>query len=145
MLIGVTMLYPVAILQENNHFIAKIPDLPSLQIQGDSIAQTISNVRQAIIDHLQTLADADLAIPQGQDINTHLLNPDYYGHTWAIISLDSLRLSNQTLPLRLELPKSLIRQIQQTICANQAVSHQDISQSELESFITQAIREKLAK
>lgn len=135
------MLYPVAILPKDQLFIAKIPDLPSLQIQGDTMAQTISNVRHAIIEHLQKLSDADLAIPQGQDIGTHLTNPDYYGHTWAIISLDSLRLTPQTLPIQIELPKSLIHQIHHKINAD----YQDINHSELEAFIVQAVREKLSQ
>lgn len=133
------MLYPVAMIEQDNGYVAKIPDLPTLLIEGDSMAQTISNVRAAIIHYLQSLADADLVIPEGQDIGTHLSNPQYFGHTWAIISLDSLRLSRQTLSFRLELPKSLIKQLSDTL----GVENDAISQSEIEAFIIQAVREKL--
>lgn len=133
------MLYPVAMIEQDNGYVAKIPDLPTLLIEGDSMAQTISNVRAAIIHYLQSLADADLVIPEGQDIGTHLSNPQYFGHTWAIISLDSLRLSRQTLSFRPELPKSLIKQLSDTL----GVENDAISQSEIEAFIIQAVREKL--
>lgn len=135
------MLYPVAMIEQNNGYVAKIPDLPTLLIEGDSMAQTISNVRAAIIHYLQSLADADLTIPEGQDIGTHLSNPEYFGHTWAIISLDSLRLSHQTLSFRLELPKSLIK----TLSDRLGVEDDMISQSEVEAFVIQAVREKLNK
>lgn len=130
------MIYPVAIHKENGHFFAKVPDLPSLQIDGASMADVIENARLVIIEHLQNLADNNLPINEGQDISVHLDNAEFFGHTWAIISLDSLRLAQTTLSYRLDLPKSMLAAIQNSVGGDGKLAEQ---------FILDAIREKLAK
>lgn len=136
------MLYPVAIFQQDNLFRAKIPDLPELTaIEGNSMADTITQVRHIIINHLQRLSDNDEPIPVGQELNIHLQNPEFLGHTWAIISLDSLRFVTRTLPINLNIPKALVNQMHTQLIKEQKISPEhEIEAHELEDFMLKALK-----
>lgn len=147
------MLYSVAIHQENGAFLAVVPDLPSIEVGGDNMAQVIGDVRLAIIEHLQNLVSNNQPIPAGQDIGIHLADKRFLGHTWAIVTLDSLRLSQHLVPVELAMPKSLLlsiyHELEQKI-PNQAVGDDEVgkvlevSHEFIQSFILSAIKEKLA-
>ncbi|MDO5651796.1 MAG: type II toxin-antitoxin system HicB family antitoxin [Moraxella sp.] len=130
------MLYPVAITQKDHEFFAQIPDLPELHVVGSNMADTIAKVRVAIIEYLQQLSNSNQAIPIGQPLNNHLTNPVYFGCTWAIISLDSLRFLSENLPLTVNIPKTLIMPMQQALLDSCTVSHiHEITSLHLESYI----------
>lgn len=147
------MFYSVAIHQANGAFVAVVPDLPNIEVAGESMAGVIGDVRLTIIEHLQNLVSNNQPIPAGQDIGVHLLNERYLGHTWAIITLDSLRLSQHLVSVDVSLPKSLLlsiyHELEQKI-PNQAVGDDEVgkvlevSHEFIQSFILSAIKEKLA-
>lgn len=132
------MFYTVAIHQHNGEFIAEVPDLPTLTICGDTMADVLSNARLSIIEHLQHLTDNDAPIPDGKEINVHLDNPKYYGHIWAIVSLDSLRFAPKTLSYHLDIPSRLLVQIYDNL-GNQA------NNELVQAFIIDAVSQKLSE
>lgn len=132
------MFYTIAIHQHNGEFIAEVPDLPALTIYGDTMAGVLSNARLSIIEHLQALADNDTPIPDGKEIGAHLDNPKYYGHTWAIVSLDSLRFAPKTLSYPLDIPNRLLAQIYDQL-GNKADNEL------VQAFIIDAISQKLSE
>lgn len=109
------MLYSVAIYQKDQQFFAKVPDLPMLDISGASMADVIGNAKLVIIDHLQRLVNEGQALVDGQDIGVHLNNPEFFGHTWAIISLDSMRFAQKTIDYHLAIPKPTLDKIYQQL------------------------------
>lgn len=131
------MLYPIAIYQANGRFVAHAPDLPTLPIVGETMADVIHNARVVIIDYLQDLANHHQPIPKGNNISGHLDNPDYFGRTWAIISLDSLRFGQATVAYQLPLPKKTLDDIYQMLGENS-------STQTVQDFIIAAIEDKLA-
>lgn len=135
------MLYSVAIHQDNGAFLAVVPDLPNVEVGGDNMAQVIGDVRLAIIDHLQNLVSNNQPIPAGQDIGVHLGNQKYLGHTWAIITLDSLRLSQHLVPIELALPKSLLLSIYHEL--EYEANNDEIPNELLSTFIIDTIKERL--
>lgn len=135
------MIYPVAIsaqqTPERSYFVAIAPDLPELHIEGVSMADVIHNARAVIMAHLQTLAENNHAIRSGRDISEHLNNPDYFGYTWAIISLDSLRFTQAILSYRLNIPKTVLDGIYEVVG--------DTANTEaVDEFIISAIKQKLS-
>lgn len=132
------MLYPVAIYQANGQFVAHTPDLPALSIMGENMADVIRNARSIIIDHLQELADKNEPIPKGSDLGHHLDNPDFFGQTWAIISLDSLRFSQATIAYQLNIPKKLLDEIYATLGSGANVDA-------VQDFIISSVQQKLTK
>lgn len=133
------MIYPVAIQKDPNNntpFVAIVPDLPNLHIEGDSMADVIHNARLVIMAHLQSKAENNEPIASGQDISVHLDNPKFFGHTWAIISLDSLRFTQSTLTYHLTLPKTTLDAICRTLGDN-------ASPELVQAFMLDAIKHKL--
>lgn len=146
------MFYSVAIHQANGAFVAVVPDLPNIEVAGESMAGVIGDVRLTIIEHLQNLVSNNQPIPAGQDIGVHLLNERYLGHTWAIITLDSLRLSQHLVSVDVSLPKSLLLSIYHELgnqIPDRAVGDDEIEQvlqvsdGLVQEFIIDAIKEKL--
>lgn len=135
------MIYPVAIRSQDTpnhqpHFVAIAPDLPELHIEGVSMADVIHNARTVIMTHLQGLAENNQTVRSGQDIGVYLDNPEFFGCTWAIISLDSLRLTQTTLSYRLTLPKMILDNIYETV-------GETATPDMIDDFIINAIKQKL--
>lgn len=133
------MFYPVAIYEQDQQFFATVPDLPSLNIVGESMADVIKNARIVIIDYLQSLADNNQPLPKGNDINLHLDNPEFLGYIWAIISLDSLRFAQKTIHYPLMLPKALLDGIYNAL----GNTHTHLESDGIQAFILTAIEDKL--
>lgn len=128
------MLYCVAIKQYDGHFVAKVPDLPNLAIEdAQNMADSIQNARCALIDYVQNADE----MPKGKDIDAHLSNPNYFGHIWAIITLDALRFAKQYSVVSLSLPTTLLQKIHNAIGST--------DKAQLDTFISHAIADKLDK
>lgn len=132
------MLYPVAIYQKDQQFFAKVPDLPMLEICGEGMADVIGNAKLVIIDYLQGLLDEGQPLVDGQDIGVHLNNPEFFGYTWAIISLDSLRFAQKTVDYHLAMPKAILDAIYQQLGDTASVD-------KVQAFILEAITATLTE
>lgn len=129
-------LFSVAITQHGQQFHAQVPDLPTINIIGHSIADTIDKVRSAIIIHLHQLASNHEPLPEPEHITTHLNNPRFAGHTWAMISLDSMIFENQQRNFTLNIPCALATRLQ---------SHLGQDKRDIEQFIITAIANELER
>lgn len=129
--------YPIAISQQGQQFHAEAPDLPHVEIMGDSIIDTIAKARYAIAEHLQQLINDDQSIPNPHTISTHVANPIYAGCTWAIVRIDAQNFKSETPPINVQIPHALYQKISQHLNIDKA------SQIELEQFIIQLISEHI--
>lgn len=128
--------YAIAITQNKQAFHAQVPDLPSLNIVGDSIIDTIAKARATINEHLQTLTDPP---PTPQNLQTHLSNPQFVGSTWAIINVDVQFFSQLSMGVSVNLPRTLIQKIRQNLSTDQNTPNQ----ADIERFIIEALEQKL--
>lgn len=128
------MLYPIAIIQQDNLYHGRLPDIPELMIEGASMADTIANARQAVITHLQRLAEDDLPFPVDSDISTHLSGAEYAGWTWAIVSLDATRIVGEAVEVTLDIPERLMQKIQ---------THIKAENTDLQSFFIDLAKQAL--
>ncbi|WP_066800205.1 type II toxin-antitoxin system HicB family antitoxin [Moraxella oblonga] len=129
--------YPIAISQQGQYFHAQVPDLPHVEIMGDSIIDTIAKARDAIAEHLQQLINDNQSIPNPHTISTHVANPIYAGCTWAIVRIDAQNFKSETPPISVQIPHTLHQKILQHLGKDKA------SQIELEQFIIQLILEHI--
>ena len=56
--------YAVIFEQAENNWAAYVPDLPGCMITGRTLAETETNIREAIQGHLRTLQDFGDPVPQ---------------------------------------------------------------------------------
>lgn len=134
------MSYPIAISQHGQQFHAEVPDLPTIQITGDSIIDTIAQARHLITEHLQQLVnDNHTAIPTPQTISTHLTDGTYAGRTWAIVHVDAQNFTSITPPVIVRLPHSLHQKILTHLGQDPTL----ISQAELERFVVDAVLQRI--
>lgn len=128
------MLYPVAIKPHDGQFVAKLPDIPSLEITSNSMADTIAHAHQAVFAYLSDCIDQDNALPQASDINTHLVDTKYAGWTWAIISVNKHSLVGEDIELTINVSQRLYDKISE---------HIKNSDGDLQAFLINAIKDAL--
>lgn len=104
------LLYPVAIYQKADGFHAFAADMP-LTLVADSMASAINQMREAILAHLLEIKNNGNDIPLGQDLSAHLESARFEGCTWAIISLDPMRLLGAMIPINVLLPEALCERV----------------------------------
>lgn len=129
------MLYPVAIDHQAQGFVAHVPDLPALTIEGDNVADVIRNARVAIGDYLQAMVDQGEPLPKVRDLSVHLDNADFYGCIWAIVSLESAYFVPKVTDIALKLPQNTLSAI-----------HQHLKSSDpqaIQAFIVETITQRL--
>lgn len=100
------------------------------------MADVLGNARLAIIEHLQGLWEQGLPLVDGQNIGVHLNNPDFFGYTWAMIGLDSVRFAQKTVNYHLPMPQETMDNIYRQLGDKASVEG-------VRSFILQAINAAL--
>lgn len=55
--------YTVIIEESNNGYAAYLPELPGCVAAGDTEEETKALIREAVMEHLTLLADADASVP----------------------------------------------------------------------------------
>lgn len=83
------MKYPVVLHKEiNSCFGVSVPDIQGCFSAGDTKDKALHNVKLAIHDHLEILADDGKPAPIGLTIGDYLNDHDYDGGIWAYIDID---------------------------------------------------------
>ena len=60
--------------EEGGHWV-EVPALPGCYSQGESVEETLENVKEAITLYLETLMDEERDIPQNSDVVFHVTVP----------------------------------------------------------------------
>ena len=83
------MLYPVAIeaVDPKSAFGVIVPDLPGCFSAGDTYLEALANAREAILLHIQSLADMGLSSPKGRSIDDYKDAPEYQGWSWDVVEV----------------------------------------------------------
>lgn len=83
------MVYPIVLfLQDNNSYLAAVPDLFGCYAVGTTFAEAMDNIRKEIDVFLLSLIRNGGSIPESKGVNAYLGRPDYVDGTWAAISFD---------------------------------------------------------
>ena len=93
------------------HYGVTVPDLPGCFSAGDTLDEAMSNGKEAIAFHLETLTEDGAALPRTQAVHIHQANATYAGAVWAIVDINTRRFEGVAEKINITLPKRLISQI----------------------------------
>ena len=65
-----------------------VPDLPGCFSAGLTVLEALKNLNQALALHYEGLVADGQPLPQAQDVDVHLDNPQYAGSVWAEVDFD---------------------------------------------------------
>ena len=107
------MLYPIAIEKGNDSqaFGVTIPDIPGCFSAGDTMAEALENVKEAIAAHLELLAEDGEEIPLAGAVDDHMNDTEYKGYIWAVVEVDVSRYLGKAEKVNVTLPSRLIHLI----------------------------------
>ncbi|VAX07747.1 Antitoxin 1 [hydrothermal vent metagenome] len=117
------MKYPVAISKEEGScYGVTVPDVPGCFSAGDTLDEALSNVKEALSDHLELLAEDSQVAPKASLVDAFINNQDYQRAIWAYIDIDVSAFLGKTEKATITLPKLLITQIDKAVSKGAAKS-----------------------
>ena len=115
------MLYPIAIEHgdEQHAYGVVVPDIQGCFSAGDTFEEALLNAKEAIMGHLEILAEGGTLPPVPSDAGKYIDEPDYKGWLWALVEIDTEPYMGKSEKINVTLPKLLLLQIQEEIKENQ--------------------------
>lgn len=119
----IEMKFPVVLHKDaDSDYGVIVPDVPGCFSAGGTVAQALENVKDALSLHYEGLvADGD-PLPQVQEIDAHLDNPDFAGGVWAVVDFDITPYFGKSVRFNATLPEQLLERIDQTVRRDQRYS-----------------------
>ncbi|BAU72166.1 type II toxin-antitoxin system HicB family antitoxin [Metapseudomonas furukawaii] len=110
------MKFPVALHKDpDSDYGVTVPDVPGCFSAGATVAEALDNVLEALTLHFEGLvADGD-ALPQPQDVDIHIANPDFAGGVWAVVDFDITPYLGKTVRFNATLPENLLQRIDERV------------------------------
>ena len=110
------MKFPVVIHKDaDSDFSVTVPDVPGCFSAGSTFSEALENVREALALHLEGLVADDEALPQAQEVDAHLSNPDYADGVWAVIDFDLTPYLGKSVRFNASLPEHLLNRIDEKV------------------------------
>ena len=88
-----------------------IPDVPGCFSAGPTVAQALENAQEALALHFEGLVADGNSLPQAQEIDIHIANPDYAGGVWAVVDFDVTPYLGKAVRFNATLPENLLDRI----------------------------------
>ena len=107
------VVFPIAIEpgDEDHAFGVVVPDLPGCFSAGDNMEEALVNVREAISLHMTGMIEEGMEFSERKPIEEHRENPDYANWIWAVVDVDDVRETHQSICVNITLPKGLLNRI----------------------------------
>jgi predicted RNase H-like HicB family nuclease len=96
-----------------------VPDIPGCFSAGVTLAQALDSVKEALALHCEGLVIDGEPLPQAQDIEAHLDNPEFSGGVWAIVEFDVAPYFGKAVRFNATLPEQLLERIDQKVQRDQ--------------------------
>ena len=110
------MKFPVVIHKDaDSDFSVTVPDVAGCFSAGSSFSEALENVHEALALHLEGLVADDEALPQAQEVDAHLDNPDYAGGVWAVVDFDLTPYLGKSVRFNASLPEHLLNRIDEKV------------------------------
>lgn len=115
------MYYPVAIEQgdDTHAYGVVVPDIAGCFSAGDSFEEALENVREAIAEHLEILAEDGVDIPLPTQAKNFVGQDEYQGYVWAMVDVDVSRYLGKSEKVNVTLPSRLIHLIDDRVQRDQ--------------------------
>ena len=103
--------YPVAVWNTNGVYTAKVPDLPGVVTEADSIGALQNSVKEAVVGWMEAECDGGRPIPKPGGAESYTSDPDYRDCFWTQVDIDRATLFDKIGRGHYDRPgKSSIRQ-----------------------------------
>ncbi|WGE32541.1 type II toxin-antitoxin system HicB family antitoxin [Actinobacillus genomosp. 2] len=112
------MFYVVCLEKVSDGYVVSVPDVPGCFSAGDTFAEALHNVKEAIAFHIEGMLEDGEEIPQPQDLEVHLNNPEYQGLLFSGVEVDLTYLMGKSEKINVTLPSLLIRRIDELVARN---------------------------
>lgn len=107
------MEFPIAIHKDDGTVYGVIvPDIPGCHSYGETINEAISNAKEAIYGHIETLLElGDQADFSASTIDDLAKQEDYAGAIWALVNIDLSELDPKPERVNISLPRFVLHRI----------------------------------
>jgi predicted RNase H-like HicB family nuclease len=103
------MRFPVVIHKDlDSDYGVTVPDLSGCFSAGETLDEALAQVVEAIELHLEGMLLDKEPLPRPQRIEDHQQNPDFAGGIWAIVTVDTSRISGRSRRVNITLPERLL-------------------------------------
>ncbi len=103
------MRFPVVIHKDpESDYGVTVPDVPGCFSAGLTIDEALTNAAEAIETHLEGLLLDGEPLPKPTSVDHHVGNPDYAGGTWALVTVDTARLSGKSKRVNVTIPERVL-------------------------------------
>lgn len=110
------MKFPVVIHKDaDSDYGVTVPDVPGCFSAGASFSEALENVHEALALHLEGLLADGEALPQAQEVDAHLDNPDFTGGVWAVVDFDLTPYLGKSVRFNASLPEHLLNRIDEKV------------------------------
>ena len=83
------MKYPVVLhVDADSEYGVTVPDVPGCFSSGETMAEALDNVREALALHFEGLVADGCPLSPASEVDVHATNPDYAGGVWALVDFD---------------------------------------------------------
>ncbi|MEZ7176010.1 type II toxin-antitoxin system HicB family antitoxin [Pseudomonas mosselii] len=106
------MKFPVVLHKDaDSDYGVTVPDVPGCFSAGATVSEALENAQEALALHFEGLvADGD-PLPQPQEVDVYLGNPDYVGGVWAVVDFDVTPYLGKAVRFNATLPENLLHRI----------------------------------
>lgn len=110
------MKFPVVLHKDaDSDYGVTVPDVPGCFSAGATVSEALENAQEALALHFEGLvADGD-ALPQAQEVDVHLANPEYAGGVWAVVDFDVTPYLGKSVRFNATLPENLLQRIDDVV------------------------------
>ncbi|SOB78476.1 Predicted nuclease of the RNAse H fold, HicB family [Marinobacter sp. LV10R510-11A] len=134
------MRFPVALHTDNGKkYGVTVPDIPGCFSAGASEDEALDNAREAILGHLELLAEFGEEIPSANLIAEHRANPDFEGAVWGFVEIDVTPFLGKAEKINITVPRLVLIQIDRFV-----KEHPNEARSR-SAFLSEAALERMRK
>ena len=110
------MKFPVVLHKDaDSDYGVTVPDVPGCFTAGATVSEALESVQEALALHLEGLIADDQNLPQAQEVDIHLENPDFAGGVWAVVDFDLTPYLGKSVRFNASLPEHLLNRIDEKV------------------------------
>lgn len=110
------MKFPVVLHKDaDSDYGVTVPDVPGCFSAGATVSEALENAQEALALHFEGLvADGD-PLPQPQEVDVYVTDPDYAGGVWAVVDFDVTPYLGKAVRFNATLPENLLHRIDELV------------------------------
>lgn len=113
------MYYPIAIHQDRDtSYGVTVPDVPGCFSYGDTVEEAISNAKEAVVGHIETLLELGEPVDfKASAIEVLKTQEAFKDAAWGFVEVDLTELDSKPERVNISLPKFVLHRIDQYVAS----------------------------